>query len=137
MFREGQKKEEKDTPQTRKVFIMKKVTLQFIATYLSENAQYADDNEKSALESALTEINAELSKGAAEKTARAAEYESIHDLIIETLSDTPITCGELWESIEGSVPEGITKGKVQYALTHLWQDEIAKIEGKPNTYRRA
>jgi hypothetical protein len=56
---------------------------------------------------------------------------------MDSLSDTPVTCGELWESIEDSVPDGITKGKVQYALSHLWQDEIVKIEGKPNTYRRA
>jgi hypothetical protein len=117
------------TPQTRKAFIMKKTTLETIRTALT-NLGYTD-------ETVLAELDAELNKGAAEKTARAAEYESIHDLIMETLSDTPITCGELWESIEGSVPEGITKGKVQYALTHLWQDEIVKIAGKPNTYRRA
>lgn len=116
---------------------MKKATLQFIATYLSENTQYADDNEKSALESALTEINAELSKGQAQKDKNAEAYESIHALIVDSLSDTPVTCGELWESIEENAPDGITKGKVQYALTHLWQDEIVKIEGKPNTYRRA
>jgi len=108
---------------------MKKTTLETIRTALT-NLGYTD-------ETVLAELDTELSKGAAEKTARAAEYESIHDLIMETLSDTPITCGELWESIEGSVPEGITKGKVQYALTHLWQDEIVKITGKPNTYRRA
>ena len=116
---------------------MKKVTLQFIATYLSENAQYADDNEKSALESALTEINAELTKGQVQKDKNAEAYESIHSLIVDSLSDTPVTCGELWESIEESVPDGVTKGKVQYALTHLWQDEIVKIAGKPNTYRKA
>ena len=116
---------------------MKKATLQFIAAYLSENTQYADDNEKSALESALTEVNAELNKGQAQKDKNAKAYESIHSLIVDTLSDTPVTCGEVWESIKDDVPDGITKGKVQYALTHLWQDEIVKIEGKPNTYRRA
>lgn len=116
---------------------MKKATLQFIAAYLSENTQYADDNEKSALESALTEVNAELNKGQAQKDKNAEAYESIHSLIVDTLSDTPVTCGEVWESIKDDVPDGITKGKVQYALTHLWQDEIVKIEGKPNTYRRA
>ena len=41
------------------------------------------------------------------------------------------------EAIEDEVPEGITKGKVQYALTHLWGDEIVKVEGKPNGYRKA
>jgi hypothetical protein len=82
-------------------------------------------------------LNAEINKGEDAKAKNAEAYESIHSLIMDTLSDTPVTCGELWEAIEKDVPSGITKGKVQYALTHLWQDEIVKIEGKPNTYRRA
>ena len=85
----------------------------------------------------LAELDKEITKGDAQKAKNAEAYESIHSLIMDTLSDTPVTCGELWEAIENDVPSGITKGKVQYALTHLWQDEIVKIEGKPNTYRRA
>ena len=53
------------------------------------------------------------------------------------LSDTPVTCGELYDAIESELPEGMTKGKVQYALTHLWQDEIVKVSGKPNGYKKA
>ena len=83
------------------------------------------------------EIEKEVYKGQAQKDKNAEAYESIHSLIVDTLSDTPVTCGEVWESIKENVPDGITKGKVQYALTHLWQDEIVKIEGKPNSYRRA
>ena len=108
---------------------MKKTTLITIKNALTDYG-YMDSD-------VLSELNREITKGDAEKATRAAEYESIHALIVDSLSDTPVTCGELWESIEESVPEGITKGKVQYALTHLWQDEIVKIEGKPNTYRRA
>ena len=85
----------------------------------------------------LAEVEKELNRGEAEKAKNAEAYESIHALIVDTLTDTPATFAEIWESIENEVPEGITKGKVQYALTHLWQDEIVKIEGKPNTYRRA
>ena len=109
---------------------MKKATMNTILTALT-----AIDSEKYANE--IAELTAELSKGQAQKDKNAEAYESIHALIVEALSDTPVTCGELWESIEENVPDGITKGKVQYALTHLWQDEIVKIEGKPNTYRRA
>ena len=116
---------------------MKKATMQFIATYLSENAKYADDNEKSALESALTEINAELNKGEAAKAANAKAYEDIKDIVFGALSATPVTVAELFTEIENDLPEGMTKNKIQYALTHLWQDEIVKIEGKPNTYRKA
>ena len=35
-----------------------------------------------------------------------------------------------------ALPEGFTKGNLQYAITRLWKDEVEKIEGKVNTYRR-
>ena len=85
----------------------------------------------------LAELDKEINKGAEAKAKNAEAYEAIHDIVMGALSAVPVTVAELWESIEGEVPEGITKGKVQYALTHLWQDEIVKIEGKPNTYRKA
>ena len=109
---------------------MKKVTLETLVAYLNGETVTNLDEIKAELET-------ELNKGQARKDKNAEAYESIHALIVDSLSDTPVTCGELWESIEDSVPEGVTKGKVQYALTHLWQDEIVKIEGKPNSYRRA
>ena len=85
----------------------------------------------------LAEVEKEINKGAEAKAKNAEAYEAIHDIVVSTLSSVPVTVAELWESIQSEVPEGMTKSKVQYALTHLWQDEIVKIEGKPNTYRRA
>ena len=85
----------------------------------------------------LAEVEKELNKGEEKKAKNAEAYEAMHDVIVGALSDTPVTCAELFESIESELPEGATKGKVQYALTHLWSDEIVKIEGKPNTYRKA
>lgn len=85
----------------------------------------------------LAELDKEINKGAEQKAKNAEAYNAIHDIVMNALTSTPATVAELWESIEDEVPEGITKGKVQYALTHLWQDEIVKIEGKPNTYRKA
>ena len=85
----------------------------------------------------LAEVEKELNKGEEKKAKNAEAYEAMHDVIVSALSDTPVTCAELFDSIESELPEGATKGKVQYALTHLWSDEIVKIEGKPNTYRIA
>ena len=85
----------------------------------------------------LSELDKEINKGAEAKAKNAEAYEALHDVIMGALSAVPVTVAELWESIEDEVPEGTTKGKVQYALTHLWQDEIVKIAGKPNTYRKA
>ena len=85
----------------------------------------------------LAEVEKELTKGEAEKAKNAEAYESIHELVVGTLSAVPVTIAELWDAIKDEVPAGITKGKVQYAVTHLWESEIVKIEGKPNTYRKA
>lgn len=120
---------EKDTPQTRKATVMKKVSLQTILNTLTSNGFQDED--------ILEEIRKEINKGAARKEATAAEYEAAKDVIIKALGDTPVTCGELYEAIKDELPEGFGKGKVQWALIHLWDSEIVKIDGKPNTYRRA
>ena len=85
----------------------------------------------------LSELDKEINKGEAQKEANAKVYDSFHDIVMNTLSAVSVTIAELWESIKDEVPAGVTKGKVQYAVTHLWVDEIVKIEGNPNTYRKA
>ena len=108
---------------------MKKASFITIKTALT-NFGFAD-------EEILAELDKEINKGAEQKAKNAEAYEGIHDLVIGVLTDKPATVAEIWEAIEDEVPEGITKGKVQYALTHLWGDEIVKVEGKPNGYRKA
>lgn len=109
---------------------MKKTTLSTIYSALLDSGYESTDP-------IMEEIQAELTKGEIAKAKNAEAYETIHDLIVDNLSDTPVTCGELFEAIESELPEGMTKGKVQYALTHLWQDEIVKVSGKPNGYQKA
>ena len=109
---------------------MKKSTLETIRTALTDFG-YADT-------AVLAELDAELNKGAEEKAAKAAAYEGIHDIVVDNLTDTPVALNDLWGEIEGDVTaKGMSKHNVQYALNNLWQDEIVKIVGKPNTYRRA
>ena len=108
---------------------MKKATLIAIKNALTDYG-YMDSD-------VLSELNCEITKGDAEKAKNAEAYESIHELVVGTLSAVPVTIAELWDAIKDEVPAGITKGKVQYAVTHLWESEIVKIEGKPNTYRKA
>ena len=111
---------------------MKKATLEIIRDALN-SINYGD-----ADPDAMAEINAEINKGAEEKAARAAAYESIHSLIVDNLNDSPITCADLFVEIEPEVvANGMTRHNVQYALNNLWQDEIVKIPGKPNKYRHA
>ena len=108
---------------------MKKATLEAIRKALIEIIPDTDPM--------IVELDAELNKGAAEKAARAEAYEGIHSLIVDNLNDTPSTCADLFVEIEPEVvAKGMTRHNVQYALNNLWQDEIVKIPGKPNTYRR-
>ena len=112
------------------IIAMKKATLETIRTALT-NLGYENTE-------VLAELDAELNKGAEEKAARAAAYAGIHDIVVDNLTDTPVCLNDLWPEIEGEITaKGMTKHNVQYALNNLWQDEIVKITGKPNTYRRA
>ncbi len=85
----------------------------------------------------VVELNAELNKGAEEKAARATAYEGIHRIVVDNLTDTPVSCSDLCLEIAHELEShGMTRHNVQYALNNLWQDEIEKIHGKPNTYKR-
>jgi hypothetical protein len=108
---------------------MKKNSLVAIKTALT-NFGFADED-------IMVELTAEINKGEEQKAKNAAVYASFHDIVMDALSDTPVTLAELWESIEDEVPEGVTKGKVQYAITRLWKDEVKKVEGNPNGYTKA
>lgn len=108
---------------------MKKATFEAIKTALTN---FGYDNAD-----VLAELDKEINKGAEAKAKNAEAYDAIHDIVMGALTSAPATVAEIWEAIEDEVPEGITKGKVQYALTHLWGDEIVKVEGKPNGYRKA
>ena len=107
---------------------MKKSTLSSIVALLNGEAV-----DTAALKA---EVEAELNKGAEKAQANRDLYDAAHDAVIEVLRDAtaPVTMSELYEAVEGNLPEGMTKGKVQYAVTRLWVDEIAKTEGKVNSY---
>lgn len=108
---------------------MKKNSLVAIKTALT-NFGFEDED-------ILAELTAEINKGEEQKAKNAAVYASFHDMVMEVLSDTPVTIAELWEAIEDNAPEGVTKGKLQYAVTRLWKDEIIKVDGNPNGYKKA
>ena len=90
-----------------------------------------DTPEANEVREALT---AELNKGAERKAQTAELYESVKPIVFGALSETPVTISELFEEIEGELPEGFSKSKLQYAITRLWKDEVTKVEGKVNSY---
>ena len=110
---------------------MKKATMNTILSLIAS----IDSPEAEAVR---TELNAELNKGAEEKARNAELYNSAKSIVMDELSDTPVTISELWDALADKLTEvGFTKGKLQYAVTRLWKDEIVRTEGKVNTYSKA
>ena len=111
---------------------MKKVSLQTLVSFID-----SIDAPQDVL-AVRDEIIAELGKNEAKAQANRDLYTSAHDVVMNGLrmATAPVTIGELYESIADELPEGFSKGKVQYAITRLWADEVTKTEGKVNTYSR-
>jgi hypothetical protein len=109
---------------------MKKATMNTILSLIAS----IDTPEADAVRD---ELNAELNKGAEAKAEAAKEYEAAKAIVMSELGETPVTIGELFDAIGDKLPEGFTKGKLQYAMTRLWKDELVKTEGKVNSYSKA
>lgn len=111
---------------------MKKATMNTIVNYINDNAV-------EALYEVRDELMAELNKGEAVKAENAKLYDAAKAVVMSELNttDKAVTIGELYDAVADNLPEGFTKGKLQYAVTRLWKDEIVRIEGKVNTYRKA
>lgn len=107
---------------------MKKNTMTTIANYIKNVPELAAE---------YAELQAELDKNAEKAKANRDMYAAAHDVVIGALTDKPVTLAELWEAVKDTVPEGMSKSKVQYALRELWAAEVIKIEGKVNEYKRA
>lgn len=107
---------------------MKKNTMTTIANYIKNVPELAAE---------YAELQAELDKNAEKAQANRNLYAAAHDAVIGALTDKPVTLAELWETVKDTVPEGMSKSKVQYALRELWAAEVVKIEGKVNEYKRA
>ena len=83
------------------------------------------------------QLEAELRKSEEKAQANRNLYNEAHDAVINALTDKPMTIAELWEKVQNEVPAGFTKSKMQYAMREYWSNEIVKIEGKVNEYRKA
>lgn len=108
---------------------MKKATMNTILSLIA-NIDTAEAN------AVRDELNAELNKGAEKAQANRDLYESAKGIVLNELkmATAAVTIGELYEVVADKLPEGFTKGKLQYAVTRLWTEDIIRIEGKVNTY---
>ena len=110
---------------------MKNSTLTTIYTVLT-NSNY--DNTE-----VMQELYNEIHKGDKAKAEKAMVYEDAKPIVFGVFeqTDQPLTVAEIWESIAEEVPDGFTKSKLSYALTHNWADEVVKVVGKTNAYTKA
>ena len=83
----------------------------------------------------LAEFEKEINRNAEAKQAKEAMYAEAKPIVLGAM-DAPATITEIFEVVKGDLPEGFTKGNLQYAVTRLWKDDIDKTEGKVNTYSR-
>ena len=110
---------------------MKNSTIKTIYAILT--GANTDEAEKLAV---IRELEDDFAKQAEKASAKLDTYEAIHDVVMAHLSDKPMTVAEIFTAGEGDWPEGTTKNKISYGLTHYWENEVTKIQGKVNEYRR-
>ena len=106
---------------------MKNTTYATVYTFLTANGF---DNAE-----ILAEFEKEINRNAEAKQAKEALYAEAKPIVLGVM-DAPATITEIYEAVQDTLPDGFTKGNLQYAITRLWKDEIDKTEGKVNTYSR-
>jgi hypothetical protein len=85
---------------------------------------------------AMEDLRKELNRGAEIKAKKANEYDTAKEIVFDTMRriGKPATASEIFEGSERVLPEGFTRGRVQYGLNNQWADAVIKTEGKVNTY---
>ena len=78
------------------------------------------------------ELEAELNRNAEKVAAKAAEYEAAKPIVIEAIRviGKAATAAEIFAEAEKGLPEGFTKNRMQYGLTHYWTDVITSANGE-------
>ena len=108
---------------------MKKATMQTLVSFLEDVPEMADARE---------ELVRELNRGAEKAAANRELYETAREVVLGqlALATEGATLAELVESCGDTLPAGMTKGKVQYALLHYWNDAVNVEQTKGgNVYR--
>jgi len=111
---------------------MKKNTMIALVNYL--NGQNVTN-----LDEIKAELEAELNRNAVRAAKNRELYEEAREVVLRTLRQTsaPVTVAELMDACEDELPEGFTRGKVQYGLNNYWTDAVVRVENPSgaNMYR--
>lgn len=109
---------------------MKKSTLKSLVAYLN-GADITNLDEITA------ELEAELAKNEEKAQANRDLYAAAREVVLAAMTEAPQSVAEIFAACEENLPDGFSKGKVQYALMNYWTDAVVKIENPygPNQYR--
>jgi len=84
----------------------------------------------------MQELYNDLHRNDRVKEEKANAYAVAWETIKTTINDLGApTLSEIWDCCKENLPDGFTKSKVSYGLTHYWKDYVNKIEGKVNMYQ--
>ena len=87
-------------------------------------------------EKVMQELYNDLHRNDRVKEEKANAYAMAWEAIKTTINDLGApTLSEIWDCCKENLPDGFTKSKVSYGLTHYWKDYVSKIEGKVNMYQ--
>jgi len=87
-------------------------------------------------EEVMQELYNDLHRNDRVKEEKANAYAVAWEAIKTTINDLGApTLSEIWDCCKENLPDGFTKSKVSYGLTHYWKDYVNKIEGKVNMYQ--
>ena len=87
-------------------------------------------------EEVMQELYNDLHRNDRVKEEKANAYAMAWEAIKTTINDLGApTLSEIWDCCKENLPDGFTKSKVSYGLTHYWKDYVNKIEGKVNMYQ--
>ena len=114
MFQERNRRnrEGKPKPNQKGTDTMKKSSYETI--YAALTATNFDNQE------ILDELTKEINRGAEAKARKANEYDAAKPIVFEAIrvAGVPVTVAEIFDHCQNELPEGFTKSRVQYGLTH-------------------
>lgn len=84
----------------------------------------------------MADLSKDINRYAERKAQKASEYEQAKGIVFDIMrtASNPLTVAEIFEKCSQYLPDGFTKSKVQYGLTHYWMDEVVVTKDKVNAY---
>ena len=110
---------------------MKNAIRTTVYNVLTGKAPVSEEEKLAAIRAIEDEMAKEQEAKAGKNDAYAAAWEAVYEVLVKTKS--PLTVAEIAERAD--LPDGFSRGQVQYGMTFTWRDNVVKIDGKPCTYR--